>query len=63
VVREVLGIQPDSSMGKMLTRSGIKSADGLLNLKEDFLKQVTVTGSDGKQHHMPSFQWTNVLNL
>ena len=63
VVREVLGIHPNSSMGRMLTRSGIKSVDRLLNLKEDFLKQVTVTGSDGQQHHMPSFQWTNVLNL
>ena len=50
VIREVLGVQPGSAMDKMLIRSDIDNVDRLLTLKEDFLKQVTVTGSDGNQH-------------
>jgi len=50
-------------MDKMLIRSDIDNVDRLLTLKEDFLKQVTVTGSDGNQHYLPRFQWTNILNL
>ena len=63
VIREVLGVQPGSAMDKMLIRSDIDNVDRLLTLKEDFLKEVTVTGSDGNQHYLPRFQWTNILNL